>query len=185
MYLTATLQGWRSESLSQHSIITYEIHFCTDQAKNHQQVGFSFDPSYDATRMYRQMLKKNSAAFVCFLPKSVALRPCLQNGGIQNTCHLAYSVLWSRHNMHNRCWHDISANVNWLSSSVSMLKGTHYFLVQLLQMATEVVADLRQEKLLRDYTWQFLWGRSQYFASYSIIECLEAFNPVTLWEVWD
>ena len=49
---------------SQRSMITHEIHFCTDQAKTHREVRFWFDLSYDATRMHRQILR---ITFCCFL----------------------------------------------------------------------------------------------------------------------
>ena len=49
---------------SQRSIITYEIHFCTDQVKTHQEVRFWFDLSYDATKVHGQMLR---IKFCCFL----------------------------------------------------------------------------------------------------------------------
>ena len=42
---------------SQRSIMTYEIHLCTDQAKTHREFRFWFDLSYDATRVHRQMLR--------------------------------------------------------------------------------------------------------------------------------
>ena len=46
-------------------------------------------------------------------------------------------------------------------------------------MAIEVVTDMRYELWFWDYACQFLWGKSQYFSSYLIIERSEAFNPVT------
>ena len=49
---------------SQRSIITYEIHFCIDQAKTHREVRFWFDLSYDATKVHGQMLR---IKFCCFL----------------------------------------------------------------------------------------------------------------------
>ena len=49
---------------SQRSIITYEIHCCTDQAKTNREIRFWSDLSYDATRVYRQMLR---ITFCCFL----------------------------------------------------------------------------------------------------------------------
>ena len=47
------------------------------------------------------------------------------------------------------------------------------------------VTDLRYELWFRDYACQFLWGKSQYFSSYLIIERSEALNPVTLQGAWD
>ena len=49
---------------SQRSIITYEIHFCIDQAKTQREVRFWFDLSYDATTVHGQMLR---IKFCCFL----------------------------------------------------------------------------------------------------------------------
>ena len=88
--LTAPLLRVDGPKASQRSIITYEIHFCTDQVKTHREVWFWFDLSYDATKVHGQMLriKFGYLILVCFLPKSVAQRPCLQNGGNQNTWHL-------------------------------------------------------------------------------------------------
>ena len=100
LYLRQPLdQGWRSEGLS--AFVTYEIHFCTDQAKTHREVRFWFDLSYDATRVHRQMLR---ITFCCFLfvfcwkvlPWDLN---CLQNGRTRNMCHLMYGVLWHRHYM--------------------------------------------------------------------------------------
>ena len=39
----------------------------------------------------------------------------------------------------------------------------------------------RDMKCFRDYACLFLWGKSQYFSSYLIIEHSGAFHPVTLW----
>ena len=49
---------------SQHSIIIYEIHFCTDPTKTHREVRFWFDLSYDSTRVHRRLLR---IKFCCFL----------------------------------------------------------------------------------------------------------------------
>ena len=61
---------------SQRSIITYEIHFCIDQAKTHREVRFDLIFYSAWANVENQIL----LLLVCFLPKSVALRPCLQNG---------------------------------------------------------------------------------------------------------
>ena len=47
-------------------------------------------------------------------------------------------------------------------------------------MTIGVVTDLWYEMWIRDTACKFLWGKSQYFPSYLIIERSEAFNPVTL-----
>ena len=52
-------------------------------------------------------------------------------------------------------------------------------------MAIGVVTDLWYEMWFRDSACKFLWGKSQYFSSYLIIERSEAFNPVTLRGTWD
>ena len=49
---------------SQRSIITYEIHFCTDQVKTHREVRFWFDVSYDATKVHWQMLRMKFCYFL-------------------------------------------------------------------------------------------------------------------------
>ena len=49
---------------SQRSIITYEIHFCTDQANTHREVRLWFGLSYDTMRVHRQTLR---IKFCCFL----------------------------------------------------------------------------------------------------------------------
>ena len=86
---------------SQRSIITYEIHFCTDQAKTYREVRFWFDLSHDATRVHRQMMRITFCCFLFVFCRKVLPwdHNCLQNGGNQNTWHLAYGVLWRRHNM--------------------------------------------------------------------------------------
>ena len=49
---------------SQRSIITYEIHFGTEQVKTHREVRFWFDLSYDATEVHGQMLRINFCYFL-------------------------------------------------------------------------------------------------------------------------
>ena len=65
-----TFGSWRQPlrvdgpKASQHSIITYEIHFCIDQAKTHREFRFWYDLSYDATIVHWQMSK---IKLCCFL----------------------------------------------------------------------------------------------------------------------
>ena len=77
-------------------------------------------------------------------------------------------------------WRDVSAYGNPLFCLLSLLKVTHYCLAQLVQMTIGFVTDLWYEIWFRDTACKFLWGHSQYFPSYLIIERSEAFNPVTL-----
>ena len=94
------LSGLTVPKGSQRSIISYEIHFCTDQVKTHREVRFWFDLSYNAMEVHGQMLRIKFCSFLfVFCRKSVALRPCLQNGGTQNMWHHGYGVLWRRHDM--------------------------------------------------------------------------------------
>ena len=86
---------------SQRSIITYEIHFCTDQAKTHRVIRFWFDISYDARRVHRQMLRIKFCCFLFVFWRKVLPRDFVYKmAGSKTPWHLAYDVLWRRHTMH-------------------------------------------------------------------------------------
>ena len=126
---------------SQRSIITYEIHFCTDQVETHREVRFWFDLSYDTTKLHGQMLRIKFCYFLfVFCRKVLPWDLVYKMAGPKG-----YGVLWRRHDMRtsdgNTRWRDVSALVNPLFCLLSLLKVTHYCLAQLVQMACTVASN--------------------------------------------